>query len=68
MMAKIQFFGANDNMPVNKNRISSAGGLQFNFFQHAKPNTKLRFAIRDSKQFDLKNNPGEDFNDDEQEP
>lgn len=29
--------------------------------RQAKPNTKLRFAIRDNKQFDLKNNPGCDF-------
>ena len=40
---------------MNKNRLSSSGGLPNNI-QNAKPHTKLRFAIRDAKQFD-KNNP-----------
>jgi hypothetical protein len=65
MLAKIHSFGENHSL-VNNNRLSSYKGITFNpNIRTAKPNTKLRFAIRDPKLLELKNNECEDIEEDE---
>jgi hypothetical protein len=65
MLAKIHSFGENHSL-INNNRLSSYKGITFNpILKHAKPNTKLRFAIRDPKLLELKNNECEDIEENE---
>ncbi len=61
MLAKIHSFGENNSL-VNNNRLSSYKGITFNpASKYSKPNTKLRFAVRDPKVLELKNNECEDI-------